>query len=309
MEYLPYGETLVDEHLNSYNTPYKFNGKELDDETGNYYYGARYYNPKTSIWLSVDPLAETMPSWSSYNYAFSNPVMYTDPTGMAPEISPIYDENGNYLGSDSKGFTGQILIMSKSQFKSLGGEGMDHDLAMRNGTTFESANLSSESQLNIFNDIISYADGMETEYGMTFDKSSIKEGRITQGESKSNWATTVPKADGSFSIRRGTNDLPYEATVENITMSVVVHEWFSHAMMGTANKKTDTNHFQAYLSVMSHPMFKKTTDIYKGFNAYSLKTYYNNDIGGFNKLSTESILRSTYDKNSSFIDNFKKYSK
>ena len=70
MEYLPYGETLVDEHLNSYNTPFKFNGKELDDETGNYYYGARYYNPKTSIWLSVDPLAEKMPSWSSYNYVF-----------------------------------------------------------------------------------------------------------------------------------------------------------------------------------------------------------------------------------------------
>src|SRR5690606_30116020 len=79
MEYLPFGELLVDEHLNSYNTPFKFNGKELDEETGNYYYGARYYNPKTSIWLSVDPLAEQMPSWSSYNYTFSNPIKYTDP--------------------------------------------------------------------------------------------------------------------------------------------------------------------------------------------------------------------------------------
>ncbi|MGI9527814.1 MAG: RHS repeat-associated core domain-containing protein [Weeksellaceae bacterium] len=85
MEYLPFGETLVEEHLNSYNIPFKFNGKELDEETGNYYYGARYYNPKTSIWLSVDPLAEQMPSWSSYNYTFSNPIKYTDPTGMATE--------------------------------------------------------------------------------------------------------------------------------------------------------------------------------------------------------------------------------
>ncbi|WOI21611.1 RHS repeat domain-containing protein [Nonlabens ulvanivorans] len=40
MEYLPFGETLVEEHQNSYNVPYKFNGKELDGETGNYYYGA-----------------------------------------------------------------------------------------------------------------------------------------------------------------------------------------------------------------------------------------------------------------------------
>src|SRR5699024_2723702 len=42
MEYLPFGETLIEEHKNSNNSPYKFNGKELDDETGNYYYGARY---------------------------------------------------------------------------------------------------------------------------------------------------------------------------------------------------------------------------------------------------------------------------
>lgn len=81
MEYLPYGETLVDEHLNSYNTPFKFNGKEVDDETGNYYYGARYYNPKTSIWLSVDPLAEKYSSISSYAYVAQNPLKYIDPDG------------------------------------------------------------------------------------------------------------------------------------------------------------------------------------------------------------------------------------
>ncbi|WP_294322271.1 RHS repeat-associated core domain-containing protein [uncultured Chryseobacterium sp.] len=34
----------------SYNNPYKFNAKELDDDTGLYYYGARYYNPRLSIW-------------------------------------------------------------------------------------------------------------------------------------------------------------------------------------------------------------------------------------------------------------------
>ncbi|GAA0749728.1 SpvB/TcaC N-terminal domain-containing protein [Gaetbulibacter jejuensis] len=85
MEYLPFGETLVDEHQNSYNTPYKFNGKELDDETGNYYYGARYYNPKWSVWLSVDPLAEKYASWSTYNYTMLNPVRLIDPTGMGPE--------------------------------------------------------------------------------------------------------------------------------------------------------------------------------------------------------------------------------
>lgn len=89
--------------LNSNNSPFRFNAKELDclsreavrfgKETGNYYYGARYgvypeqsrRDPKWSIWLSVDPLAELMPEWSSYAYTFNNPVNFTDPTGMVPE--------------------------------------------------------------------------------------------------------------------------------------------------------------------------------------------------------------------------------
>ncbi len=81
MEYLPFGESLVDEHLNSYNTPYKFNGKELDEETGNYYYGARYYNPKFSQWLSVDPLNEKYPGISSFAYVANNPIVLIDPDG------------------------------------------------------------------------------------------------------------------------------------------------------------------------------------------------------------------------------------
>lgn len=98
----PFGETLVEEHLNSYNSPFKFNAKEYDAETGNYYYGARYYNPKWSIWLSVDPMAEKYPSFSSYAYTLQNPVRFVDPTGMIVEegkaVPPDWyeDKNGNY---------------------------------------------------------------------------------------------------------------------------------------------------------------------------------------------------------------------
>ena len=35
--------------------PYKFTAKELDEETGLYYYGARYLDPKYSMWISTDP--------------------------------------------------------------------------------------------------------------------------------------------------------------------------------------------------------------------------------------------------------------
>ncbi len=47
----------------------------------NYYYGAHYYNPKWSIWLSVDPLAEEYPSISPYAYVAHNPLKYIDPDG------------------------------------------------------------------------------------------------------------------------------------------------------------------------------------------------------------------------------------
>ncbi|NMA73661.1 MAG: RHS repeat-associated core domain-containing protein, partial [Bacteroidales bacterium] len=45
IEYLPTGE-LFAEQRDYWHTPYRFNGKELDEETGLYYYGARYYTPE-----------------------------------------------------------------------------------------------------------------------------------------------------------------------------------------------------------------------------------------------------------------------
>ncbi|CAI9430306.1 RHS repeat-associated core domain-containing protein [Candidatus Ornithobacterium hominis] len=61
--------------------PYLFNGKELDTETGLYYYGARYYDPRISIWISVDPLAEKYPDISPYTYVANNPINAIDPDG------------------------------------------------------------------------------------------------------------------------------------------------------------------------------------------------------------------------------------
>ena len=95
IEYVPFGGVFLEERNNKWNSPYLFNGKGRDEETGLSYYGARYYNPRVSPWISVDPLAEEMPSWSPYNYVFNNPLKYTDPTGVAPEWVP--DSNDNLI--------------------------------------------------------------------------------------------------------------------------------------------------------------------------------------------------------------------
>ena len=94
--YLPYGELLVDEHSSTEEMPYKFNGKELDEETGLYYYGARYYDPRVSLWMNIDPMYEKFPNFSSYIYCINNPVKLIDPDGRQTQepdswktISPV----------------------------------------------------------------------------------------------------------------------------------------------------------------------------------------------------------------------------
>ncbi len=77
------------------NTPYRFNAKEVDQETGLHYYGARYYNSNLSVWLSVDPLAMEYPSYSPYNFVLNNPVSYQDPNGMWVE-----DGDGNWVAEE-----------------------------------------------------------------------------------------------------------------------------------------------------------------------------------------------------------------
>ena len=73
---------FIEERNNTWNTPYLFNAKELDEETGLYYYGARYYDPRLSLWMSTDPLQEKYPNISPYCYTVNNPLKFIDPTGM-----------------------------------------------------------------------------------------------------------------------------------------------------------------------------------------------------------------------------------
>jgi len=80
--YAPFGE-ITNEYNISFGSSvlpkYSFNAKELDEETGMYYYEARYMAPP--VFISRDPLFEKYPTFSPYAYCANNPVKYVDPDG------------------------------------------------------------------------------------------------------------------------------------------------------------------------------------------------------------------------------------
>ena len=79
--YNPWGESLYhwESGSSSWNSPYRFNSKEFDAETGMHYYGARYHHPKLSVWMSVDPLSHR--TRESYQYTGNNAISAIDPDG------------------------------------------------------------------------------------------------------------------------------------------------------------------------------------------------------------------------------------
>ena len=120
--YLPYGELLVDEHSSSEDLPYKFNGKELDEETGLYYYGARYMQPIASIWYGIDPLTEKYPEISGYVYCHGNPIIRIDADGKADKdnkwktISSVIPKD-KFVGWE---VGGNCFKLSKKQIEVMG---------------------------------------------------------------------------------------------------------------------------------------------------------------------------------------------
>ncbi len=116
---------------------FAYNGMLKDDEiqgVGNSYTTVfRQYDARLGIWTVVDPMAHEREWVSPYNFVQNNPINRDDPNGALD--NPIFDREGEFLGTDDKGLQGDAIVMKREDFK----QGMSHEDAVSKKTDINSS--------------------------------------------------------------------------------------------------------------------------------------------------------------------------
>ena len=84
-DYDSYGRPLFG--TTSFDQPFAYTGREWDAATGLYHYRARAYDAETGRFLQEDPIGFAAGDLNVYRYVGSNPLSYTDPSGLVAALS------------------------------------------------------------------------------------------------------------------------------------------------------------------------------------------------------------------------------
>lgn len=285
------------------------------DDFGLINMNGRLYDPLVGRMLSPDIVIQdeqNSQAYNRYSYCFNNPLRFTDPSGYIVRghynilnwsstmyydvdinrnngnsfntdlsegiYSPIYDVNGNFLGTTKEGFTGDVLVYTGND--NIDFSSLTENEALEYPDMFEYDEvrnlLTGNAKSNIWTSIVSQLEGAQI-YDEKFSLSSINDSKIgfNANINEANWATS-PKS-GKI-VGSDLYNKSYETTVENIQSSVIVHEWYSHLKKG--NNDLLKSHRLAYKNVINFkPLWNKTTDNYKKFNLKNLQRYTQDETG------------------------------
>ena len=115
-EYHPFGTSsykLADNDTEVKRKRYRYVGKERDEETGLYYYGARYYAAWIGRWTAVDPKAKESQNKTPYHYCSNNPINRIDPDGKTDDNYTIF-ENGHIQKEVTKDSTNTYIYKNNN---------------------------------------------------------------------------------------------------------------------------------------------------------------------------------------------------
>ncbi len=213
-----------------------FNGQEKDDEVdglGNTMSAEFWeYDARLGRRWNCDPAFREKP-WASVYQTFSNnPILYVDPDGDVE--SPIVDKNGNLLGTDDQGMSGDVIVADDpSKFK----QGMKHDDAKKLGSNFsvDRKDMTMEAKIKAISSILEgtvLPNGekmKQSQFNLTLTKDPSAIGEYLDQDQK------TLKHNINLSLREG------QWTVENIRIVGGVHEFYEHGVMGWGDKFLGTH--------------------------------------------------------------------
>jgi hypothetical protein len=183
----------------------------------------------------------------------NNPVMFVDPNGM--NSSPVFNSDGDFLGTTISGYKGEILVMDEDDFT----KDMDDNQALKKGTKLKEANISKYADSKVLSHVANRKldDGLNhDEYiNVVHDPDYVTKGRSV---GVSNFAYLGKDEEGAmFNILSGSGwrDGPYESTVENIRNTINIHEVDAH---GKSKIGRGADHFKAYEMQIMNPQYRKS---------------------------------------------------
>ena len=289
-DYYPFGMIIKSRSFVTEEYRFGYQGSEKDNDLGENNYTTHFRQLDTEIvkWWSIDPKTAQTPSESPYTTMGNNPIQNNDPLGDI--ISPYYDKDGNFLGTDENGFAGEIFITDKKTFEKYeqnSGKVKSTDIQQDKATSkIKDTDLSIEAQSNIYTHVLLQMDPEDVNFKRLYrEKVSIYTKKSIGGKPAGfnnptrywRYGASYPDAihphkppknyRGRIKVTAVIDSHRDDLyTVESIQNYLGVHEYQGHGVNlygGDDPSRTPNipvsqrSHWKAYQAQLKHPTFKK----------------------------------------------------